>query len=264
MIVVPEAGKANAVPVAITSKPVRRRRIGRRSAIAAQKCDGVPFDKASLARGSGRVANTQPQERHGPDMVADKRLESSLRLHDVGTSHDEPSRGSTGVSADAPGRRQVDVVTTSQCDTCEEAKDRPPVISGAGARCAAMLRQPAPQRTSALGRQRVGSYPRNPGATFRSVPCFADFPEKIHPSFRPVHIAIAIGQNARAADAGFDLAEKPVEANGVGEAVSHGGIYRATTIACPGSSQPSEQSRSGPDHATRVPEIRDNLGRLER
>ena len=172
--------------------------------------------------------------------------------------------GFTGVSADAPGRRQVDVVTTSQCDTCEVAKDRPPVISGAGARCAAMLRQPAPQRTSALGCQRVGSYPRNPGATFRSVPCFADFPERIHPSFRPVHIAIAIGQNARAADAGLKLAEKPVEANGVGEAVSHGGIYRAMTIACPGSSEPSEQSRSGPDHATRVPEIGDNLGRLER
>ena len=92
VVVVPEAGSADAAPVAGMADPAGRRRIQRRFAIAAQKRNGVALDRSAFASRAGFVCDVQPQKRHGTDMVAHSRFEFRLRQLDTGPVETEPPR----------------------------------------------------------------------------------------------------------------------------------------------------------------------------
>ena len=92
VVVVPEAGAADAAPVAGIAEPAGRRWIQRRLAIAAQKRNGVALDHSAFASRAGFVSDVQPQKRHGTDMVADSRFEFRLRQLDTGPVETEPPR----------------------------------------------------------------------------------------------------------------------------------------------------------------------------
>ena len=166
VVVVPEAGAADATPVAGMAEPPRRRRIQRRFAIAAQKRNGIALDRSALASRAGFVSDVQPQKRHGTDMVADSRFEFRLRQLDTGPVETEPPRRLAWIAADAPGWRQIDAMLLRQRNADEQAEYRAPMVPAAGARRAAMLRQPCPQRAPAPGFQPMAWVPtrttRNP------------------------------------------------------------------------------------------------------
>ena len=158
VVVVPEAGAADATPVAGMAEPPGRRRIQRRFAIAAQKSNGVALDRSALASRAGFVSDVQPQKRHGTDMVADSRFEFRLRQLDTGPVETEPPpRRRAWVAAYAPGWRQIDALLLRQRHADDQAEYRAQMVPAAVACPAAMLRQPFPQRAPAPGLQPMGS-----------------------------------------------------------------------------------------------------------
>ena len=158
---VPYARAAHALPVAEVAEPVGRRRIRRRLAIAAQQGDRVALDQSTLARRARLVFDAQPKERHVADVAAYAHLEVGPRQFDVRPVESQPPRHRTRIPADALRGRQSDALLACQRDSNEQAEDRAPMVAAA-ARCAAMLRQPSPQRASAPGGQAMGSYAYDP------------------------------------------------------------------------------------------------------
>ena len=78
MVVVPKAGEADPLPVAIQSEPLCRRPIGDEEAIAAQECDGIAFDQPPAGAGAAIISHVQPQERHLTDILANEGLDIRL------------------------------------------------------------------------------------------------------------------------------------------------------------------------------------------
>ena len=248
----------------MVTQPVRRRRVDGRFTIGAEQCNGIAFNKATIALAPWRVGNIQPKKRHGANVAADLSFEVGFDSRYVRPRHAEQPCRSAGPAATAPRGRQRDLVAPGQCSARQQAENRAPMLVAARAGATSMLRQSPPKCAARMLLQRMSSDPGDAIAGSAIGGRIVDVEEKVHSPLRPVHPAVAGVQRLLCAYLGFEAVEKRVEVRTVGRAVSHSFGQSAKIAVAPVSNLASEQARSSPGPARRVQDARGIFGQPER
>ena len=139
VVAVPEAGAANALPVAAMAEPLRRRPVGGRPAIAAQQCDGIAFDQTAVGPGAGSVAHVELEERHLTDVPLTRVSRSASASFTAALSTPSLRAASPALPATPPRVRQRDVVSFGQGDAHDQSEDRFAMVPTTGPGTAASV-----------------------------------------------------------------------------------------------------------------------------